>query len=212
MFVFTVIHFALSLALGAAQPPSPPSVDTTPHPRRVSQSWPVWAKSGIQALGFKPWPSNPTFSVGTELRLVRRGAYELHLGLGVGTSLQPQFSHALVVETPLGQRITARFGLYIDVDILVGGQASAHPGVTYRRGPQGRPIPKYAPLSGAARLGVGVSLGYDFGVLGEAPIRVFASYQQIATTPFMAGNNLSFMGLASLTAGLAFEVGTWGSK
>ena len=180
-----------------------------PAPKWSSrQPFPVVVDAGVQALGFKPIPANPNVSVGTELRLVQRRVYGLHVGLALGGFHQPRFARAVYLDATLGQRLTAPFGLYGDLDVVVGGQLSWFPGATYRAD-GGRPRAVRPPTKGAARLGLGLAIGLDLGRITRVPIRVFARYRQYAWTPFMLGNTLPAMGIATLTGGVAVEIGTW---
>lgn len=193
----------LLAALTVADPPDRP-------PRRLpAQTWPVVVSGGIQALGWKPTPPSPGGSIGTEARLVARRPYGLHLGLALGGFHQIGLVRAGYLDATLGQRLTARLGLYGDLDVVVGGQLWALGATTYRRGDDGRLRASRSPVLPNARLGLAVALGFDFGKRTRAPIRVFARYQQLLVTPFMPGNGVLAMGIASLTTGIAVEVGTW---
>lgn len=180
--------------------------------RSRAQPWPLTVEAGSQALGFAPWPANAAALVGTELRLVQRRIYGLHLGLGLGFVRQPGFAHALLLDTPLVQRIQAPFGLYADVDLALGAQASRVPGVVHRPADQGGLEPRRAPVHVAARAGLGLALGFDFGARDRAPVRVFLRYRQVAVAPFMLGNGLPAMGAASLTGGVAVDLGRRSAK
>jgi len=95
---------------------------------------------------------------------------------------------------------------------VVGGQASRIPGVVYVRGDDGRRRSARAPITPAARLGLGAAIGYDFGRTTPAPVRVFVRYRQLAHTPFMSGNGLPVMGFADFSAGVAVALGAGESK
>lgn len=191
----------------AAESPARPRADT--GQRHNGQRWPLVVEGGIQALGFKPAPVNATGSIGTEIGVVARRRYGLHLGLAVGGFVQRGFARAGFVDATLGQRLTARFGLYGDIDLVVGGQLSSIPGTTYRSRDGARLVASRAPARAAARLGLGLALGFDLGRVTRVPLRLFARYRQYAWTPFMTGNGLPAMGLATFSLGLAMEIGTW---
>ncbi len=154
-------------------------------------------------------PANPTVALGTELRLLRRRIYELHVGLAIGGFHHAQFTRGAMLDATLGQRFTAPFGLYGDVDIIAGGQLTAIPLRIQRAGPDGRLRSQRAPLRPAARAGLGLALGFDLGRVSRAPVRLFVRYRQLVWTPFMLGNGLPAMGAASLTGGISMEIGSW---
>lgn len=201
---------ACSLLLASlAVAPEPGRADPRPDPRPDPQPWPLVLDVGTRATGFDPLPANPTISLGTELELWQRRRYTLLAGLALGGYYQRRFARAIHLDAVLGQRLTASFGLYGDFDVIVGGQLSALTGTGYRRGPSGRLRASRSPLVGGARLGLGLALGLDLSRLSRAPVRLFVRYRQIADTPFMRGNGLPVMGNASLTGGIALEIGTW---
>ncbi len=199
----------------AATPP--PSESPPPEPRPVSswarrQTWPLVLTGGFRALGFKPVPPNPTGSIGTELNLFRRGIFDIQLGLEIGAFSQPKFARGGLLDASAMGRITAPFGLYGDLGLIVGAQVSAIPGTVYRAGDDGRLVASRAPWKPAARMGLGLGLGYDFGRTTKAPIRLFARYRQLVQAPFMAGNDLPAMGIATFSMGLAMDIGTWARR
>ncbi len=199
--------WALYPLIVAGAPPSPAPETTTHH-----QPWPVIVDGGVQALGFKPFPAHPTLSVGTEARLVDRNWYALHLGVAAAGMSQAHFARALFVDGTIGQRFATRFGLYGDLDLVMGGQAARVPGVTYSAD-DGQFRARRAPIRVAARLGLGVALGLDFGRLTSAPVRLFARYRQYVWAPFMTHNTVPVMGFATTTFGVAVEIGTlWTRK
>lgn len=173
------------------------------------QPWPIVLDAGVRALGFAPFPANLTVSVGTELRLVQRRIYALDVGLALGGAHQVQFASIGFADATLAQRVVAPFGLYGGFDLVVGGEISAYPGVVHVAGDDGRLRPQRPPVKSAARLGVGLELGFYLSRVSRAPMRLFVRYRQLALTPFMRGNDLSVMGMAAWTGGLAVEMGTW---
>lgn len=185
---------------------SPPPTATA---EREPQPWPVTLESGVQALGFSPAPANPTAAIGTEVRVLRRRVYDLHIGLAVGGFHHARFARGGFVDATIGQRWTAPFGLFGEFDVVAGGQATAIPVRIHRVGDDGRLQPSRAPVRPAARVGLGLGLGFDLGRVCSAPVRLFVRYRQLAWTPFMLGNGLPAMGIASLTGGIAVEFGTW---
>lgn len=196
----------VSLWLLAAPPPANlPPQDTWLE----RQPWPVILTGGVRALGFDPLPASPHGSLGTELRFVDRRIFSLQLGADLGMFSQRDFAIGGTFDASVLPRLTAPFGLYGDLGLVLGGQASRVPGTTYRA-ENGQPLrATRAPWGIAARVGLGATLGYDFGVLTKAPLRVFIRYRQLAQTPFMAGNGLPIMGFADLSAGLAVSLGSW---
>lgn len=202
----TTVELAFATVAFASPPPEPQTTWAEGQP------WPVVLDAGVQALGFSPLPANPTVSVGTELSLVRRRVYHLALGLAIGGSHQVEFARSGFADTTLAQRVVAPFGLYGGFDLLVGGQLSAFPGVTYAANEDGRLGPRRAPVRPAARLGAGLEVGFDLHRVSRAPLRLFVRYRQLALTPFMRGNGLLAMGVAALTGGIAVEVGTWARR
>ncbi len=189
--------------------PASDRADPPPDPPPDRQPWPIVIDGGVRALGFKPFPANPTISLGTEVELVTRGRYTLLAGFALGGSHQIEFSRVIHLDAVLGQRFTAPFGLYGDFDVIVGGQLSTLTGTRYRVDPNGRLRASRSPVIGAMRLGLGVALGLDLSSFCRAPVRLFVRYRQLAESPFMRGNGLLAMGSASLTGGLAVELGTW---
>lgn len=205
------MSFGLSTVFVAALATAPPTVSPPSKPATWSrrQPWPVIVDGGVQALGFKPFPSNFTGSVGTELRWIHRRWYALHTGLAVGLYKQVQFERAGYLDASLGQRFTAPFGLYADFDVLVGGQLASVSALSYRAGEDGRLRAARAPVRASARVGLGLGLGFDFARVTRTPIRVFARYRQLVRAPFMVANGVPAMGAATLTGGVAVEIGSW---
>jgi len=203
-----MLHALTFASLFALAPPADngmPAKDTWLQ----RQPWPVTLSAGIRALGFAPVPASPQGAVGTELQLVRRRIFSLELGLELGAYAQRQFARGITLDTALMPRWTAPFGLYGDLGLIVGGQASRVPGVVYRAEAGERLEASKAPITLAARLGLGVHLGYDFGRTTQAPVRLFLRYRQFAQAPFMPGNDLPAMGVAEFGAGIAVSLGGW---
>lgn len=200
--MFAPVTLLAAMLAALAEPPAQPD-----GPAPVRQ-WSVTAELGIQALGFfKPVPANPTFSVGGDLRLVKRSIYSLHLGLMVGGFWQLRFMRGAHLDAALIQRLTAPFGLYGALDLSLGGQIAVVPDARYhadRGGPiaVGRPRPH-----GAARVGLGLELGLDTARWTRFPLRFFVHYRQLLLTPFMLGNDLPAMGAATLTVGTSISLG-----
>ncbi|MBV1857174.1 MAG: hypothetical protein KUG77_02100 [Nannocystaceae bacterium] len=135
--------------------------------------------------------------------------FSLQLGADLGMFSQRDFAVGGTFDATLRPRITAPFGLYGDVGVLLGAQTSRVPGTTYRA-ENGQPLrAARAPWAIAARVGLGATLGYDFGALTHAPIRIFVRYRQLAQTPFMPGNGLPVMGVADISGGFAIALGDW---
>src|SRR5690606_5367142 len=65
------------VALALAAPAEPP-------PRLPPQAWPVVVTGGVQALGFHPTPPSPVVAIGTEVGLLARRFYGVHVGLTLG--------------------------------------------------------------------------------------------------------------------------------
>lgn len=199
----------LSLWLVAAPPPTDlPQKDTWFQ----RQPWPVVVSGGVRALGFAPVPASPHGSLGTEFRFVDRRIFSLQASADLGMFSQRDFAVGGTFDASILPRITAPFGLYTDLGLVLGGQASRVPGTTYRA-ENGQPLrATRAPWGIAARVGLGATLGYDFRLLTDAPLRVFVRYRQLAQTPFMVGNGLPIMGFADLSAGLAVSLGGWRTR
>lgn len=173
---------------------------------RPARPWSLGAEVGFQALGFKPVPPNPTFSVGAEVRGVKRKVYSLHLGMWVGGFWQLGFLEGAHLDVVLGNRWTAPFGLYGELDIDVGAQLGVVPSPTYAL-TDGRVGRRRPPTHAAARLGLGVKLGFDTSRWTKTPMCFFVHYRQMASTPFMLGNGLPAMGTALLTVGTSIRLG-----
>lgn len=174
----------------------------------VPQPWPITVDGGVSAVGFHPIAPSPMGSLGTEIRLHTRKIYALNLGVAAGAFTRPTFQRGLFLDASLNQRWTAPFGLYGDLDVIVGSVGSRFPGIVYRL-EDGELQPQRASVRLAARLGLGVAIGYDLSRVTRQPIRIFVRYRQYATAPFMPGNDVPAMGIASFTAGFAMEIGTW---
>lgn len=200
---------AASLTLALALQSSDTSQEDTWAGR---QPWPVIATAGARALGFAPLPASPRGALGTELLFVQRRIFSLHLGAELGAFAQPAFARGLALDATLLPRLTAPFGLYGDLGLSLGGQASRVPGVVYRAKDGERLRASKAPVTVAARVGLAASLGYDFGATTRVPVRLFVRYRQLLQTPFMPGNDLPAMGVAELSGGLAFSFGTWRTR
>lgn len=203
----TAIAASFVLAL-SSQPASVSSEDTWLD----RQPWPIVATAGARALGFAPLPASPRGSLATELLFVRRRVFSLHLAPELGAFSQSAFARGVALDVTLLPRVTAPFGLYGDLGLAVGGQASRVPGVVYRTEDGGRLRASRAPVTLAARIGLAASLGYDFGRTTRVPLRLFVRYRQLLQTPFMLGNDLPAMGIAELSGGVAFAFGTWRAR
>lgn len=182
--------------LSAFSPPSDPR-------------WSIVGDVGVQALGFKPLPANPSFSVGADVRLIRRRFYSLHAGGALGGFWQIRFTRGAHFDLSLSQRFTAAVGLYASLDVVLGGQLAVVPGPRYRPGPDGGLQASRATPHAAARLGLGLEAGLDLSRRHSIPLRIFMRYRQLAITPFMLGNDLPVMGLATWTGGVALGLGRW---
>lgn len=206
------MHFPSILASlwlsSSPPPPDLPQEDTW----SARQPWPVVVTGGVRALGFDPVPASPHGALGTELRFVNRRLFSLQLGADLGMFSQRDFAIGGSFDATLLPRLTAPFGLYGDLGVLLGGQASRVPGTTYRAEDGQRLRAARGPWAMAARVGLGATLGYDFGVLTRVPLRAFVRYRQLAQTPFMPGNGLPIMGFADITAGLAVSLGGWRTR
>ncbi|MGH1342134.1 MAG: hypothetical protein ACRBN8_11310 [Nannocystales bacterium] len=207
MMQFSSILTSLWL-LSSGPEPDVPQKDTW----SARQSWPIVVTGGARALGFDPVPASPHGALGTELRFVNRRLFSLQVGTDLGMFSQRNFAVGGSFDATLLPRLTAPFGLYGDLGLLLGGQMSRVPGTTYRA-EDGQPLQAArAPWAVAARVGLGATLGYDFSSLTPVPLRVFVRYRQLAQTPFMPGNGLPVMGVADVSCGLAVSLGAWRTR
>ncbi len=196
--MLAAVYMALCLAPSPAPEPEP-----SDPPRAAF----VGGAGGTQALGFKPFPANPTASIFGDVRWIERRYYGLHTTLALGYAGQVGFLHAGFMDAVLSQRWTAPFGLYGGVDLIVGGQLGFVPGAQYAIHAGGRPERVRPRPHGSARFGLGLELGVDTTSRMSRPIRAFVRYRQLALGPFMLGNGVPVMGVATLTAGVAVQIG-----
>lgn len=178
------------------------AAETTVAPR----PWSVHARVGVQALGFTPTPANPQAAVGAELGLVTKGIYQFRFASELGGFYQDKFSSGATFDTPLVNRFTTPWGVYADLDALLGGGVSWINIPTYRRGDDGQYERSAPPLHPHVRLGLGAALGFDLSRVSSSPVRIFMSYRQLVLTPFMPKNDVPLMGLAALSLGVSVEM------
>lgn len=169
-------------------------------------SWSLYATVGIQALGFSPTPVNPQAAIGADVGLFKKGIYQFRLGTELGYFHQHEFSDGVTLDVPLVNRLSTPWGLYVDLNVLVGGGVSWLNTPSYRRADDGQYERQAPPPHPHARLGLGAALGYDLSHVGLTPVRVFVSYRQLALTPFMRKNDVPLMGLAAVALGFAVEM------
>lgn len=172
----------------------------------TSTAWSLYASVGLQALGFSPTPANPQTAIGAELGLFKKGIYQFRIGTELGYFHQHEFSDGVTLDVPLINRLSTPWGLYVDLNVLVGGGVSWLNTPSYRRADDGQYERQAPPPHPHARLGLGAALGYNLSHVGLTPLRVFVSYRQLALTPFMRKNDVPAMGLAAVALGFAVEM------
>lgn len=197
-----------SAATGSARAePAAAEEEAQPHASAVApRPWSLGVSAGIQALGFDPTPANPQASVGAQVGLVSRGIYQFRIGSELGFFYQDQFSNGVTLDLPLVNRFTTPWGVYADLDAVVGAGVSWVNTPTYGRAEGGQYERSAPPAHPHARLGLGAALGFDLRQVNGPPLRIFLSYRQLVLTPFMPKNDVPLMGLAALSLGVAVEM------
>ena len=171
--------------------------------------WALQLTGGIQALGFAPFPANPNGAFGAELALKTKSIYQLRLGGELGFYSQAELQNAVTLDVPLVNRFTSPWGIYGDLELVLGGELSWVNTPSYRADDDGLLTEKAAPLLPHARVGVGAAVGLDLSQVTTLPLRFFVRYRQYGLVPYMQKNEVPFMGLASLSFGVAMEMGSW---
>ncbi len=102
--MLAAVYMALCLAPSPAPEPEP-----SDPPRAAF----VGGAGGTQALGFKPFPANPTASIFGDVRWIERRYYGLHTTLALGYAGQVGFLHAGFMDAVLSQRVRSISASYM---------------------------------------------------------------------------------------------------
>ncbi len=135
------------------------------------------SKFSINVSYFGEWITNPGFVAGVEYEILenKKGWFSLITKGEVGFYYQEQNNLTMFIDTQIGPRFTAPFGLYADLCLGLGYSHIWPVGNIYSGvDSNGNIIDENNTGDPSMMFGLSIGVGWDFGKKTKLPLRVFA--------------------------------------
>ena len=129
-------------------------------------------------------PLHPGFSIGTEYRYSEGKLGCIYQSLHTGYYFNKYNARGLYIQTELGYRYTADFGLFGDLTLGAGYLHSFHPKEVFKLNSQGEYEKAKDKGKPGAIILVSLGLGYDFSRKFSWPVSFFFRFQPYFQTPY----------------------------
>lgn len=147
---------------------------------------------------------HPGVSLGTEYAYKEGRLGMLYQNINAGYYYNEFIAKAFFLQTSLGYRYTAGFGLFGDITLGIGYHLSFHPGKVFKLNEQGEYERAKSPGRSAMMVSSSLGIGYDFNRKAGLPMSLFIRYQPFFQTPYNFRD--SWLVQAMLHAGLRIQI------